>query len=168
MNFLNDLGINFSKEPKEVQEIRKMIAESESKREALIQALVEEENRILGKNAEEFKKIGEYVFNNYEHLKENGLADACKESYDLVKASEGELKDIAEKKDDIVKRYAQEIDILSKRLESFVPAQEEVNPNVNDPAGPAAQNGPVTFCPNCGAKNAEGAKFCGSCGAKIN
>lgn len=168
MNFLNDLGINFSKEPKEVQEIRKMIAESESKREALIQALVEEENRILGKNNEEFKKIGEYVFNNYEHLKENGLADACKESYDLVKASEGELKDIAEKKDDIVKRYAQEIEILSKRLESFVPAQEEVNQNVNDPAGQRVDNGLVTFCPNCGAKNAEGAKFCGSCGAKIN
>lgn len=168
MNFLNDLGINFSKEPKEVQEIRKMIAESESKREALIQALVEEENRILGKNNEEFKKIGEYVFNNYEHLKENGLADACKESYDLVKASEGELKDIAEKKDDIVKRYAQEIEILSKRLESFVPAQEEVNQNVNDPAGQSVDNGLVTFCPNCGAKNAEGAKFCGSCGAKIN
>ena len=168
MNFLNDLGINFSKEPKEVQEIRKMIAESESKREALIQALVEEENRILGKNNEEFKKIGEYVFNNYEHLKENGLADACKESYDLVKASESELKDIAEKKVDIVKRYDQEIEILAKRLESFQPAQAEVNQNVNNPAGPEVDNGPVSFCPNCGAKNAKGAKFCGSCGAKIN
>ena len=168
MNFLNDLGINFSKEPKEVQEIRKMIAESEDKREALIQALVEEENRILNQNNEEFKKIGEYVFNHYDQLKENGLADACKESYDFVKASEDELKDIAKKKEDIVERYDQEIEILAKRLETFKPAEAEVNQDSNNPEAQEAYDGPVSFCPNCGAKNAEGAKFCGSCGAKLN
>ena len=32
------------------------------------------------------------------------------------------------------------------------------------PADPAA--GPVKFCPNCGAKLAEGAKFCPECGTK--
>ena len=40
MSFLNDLGINFSKEPKEVQEVKKMIAASEDKREALILSLI--------------------------------------------------------------------------------------------------------------------------------
>jgi hypothetical protein len=37
-------------------------------------------------------------------------------------------------------------------------------PVAETPAAPAA--GPVKFCPNCGAKLADGAKFCPECGTK--
>ena len=162
MSILNELGLNFSKESKEIQELKKMVAENEGKRDTLIQALVQEKNNILAKNAEEFKKIGEYVYNNYESLKEKGLGQACKESYDYVKGSETALKDLDAKKEEIIQRYDQELNILKTRLANMLTEQ-----NQNKQAGGnSAAN--VIYCPSCGAKNEAGAQFCGSCGGRIN
>lgn len=167
MSIFKDLGINFSKEPKEVQETKRLIKESEDKRDALIQSLAQEEDRIINSNKEHFIAIGEYVYNNYEAVKSKGFAQEIEENYNFIKDNEEKLKDISAKKDDVRKRYDDEIDILKLNLKNYEEQQRQQE----------AQKAPVQevefiesdfqFCHNCGTRNTIEAKFCGNCGAKL-
>lgn len=56
-----------------------------------------------------------------------------------------------------------EAELAAAKAMEYQAAGAAAAPVAEEPA-PAA--GPVKFCPNCGAKLAEGAKFCPECGTK--
>lgn len=170
MSIFKDLGINFSKEPKEIQETKKLIKESEDKRDALVQALNQEEDRIIASNKEHFIIIGEYVYNNYHDVKTSGFSEEVEKSYQFIKDNEEKLKSIALQKEDVKKRYDGEIDILRLNLKKF--EAEQVQQQVQQEPAPFEEEpiiveGDVKFCHNCGTKNNIGAKFCANCGVNI-
>lgn len=169
MSIFKDLGINFSKEPKEVQETKRLIKESEDKRDALIQSLVQEEDRIIASNKEHFIAIGEYVYNNYDKVKSSGFAQEVEDNYNFIKENEEKLKEISVKKDDVNKRYNDEIDILRLNLKNYEEQQRQEESQKAQAANQvefAESDG--KFCSNCGAKNTLEARFCGNCGAKLD
>lgn len=173
MSFFKELGLNFSKEPKEVQETKRLIKESEDKRDALIQALAQEEQRILSSNTEHFTEMGKFVYENYSNVKANGFKEELQAGYDFVKENEEKLAELTRKKEDVMKRYNDEIDILKLNLQNM--EEEHAKKQAANAPAPAPNqdnnvevNNEVKFCPNCGTKNADAAKFCGNCGAKLD
>lgn len=167
MSIFKELGFNFSKEPKEVQETRKLIKESEDKRDALIQSLVQEEQRIIDSNKEHFISIGEYIYNNYENVKTNGFSKEIEDNYNFIKENEDKLKEISTKKDDVSKRYNEEIDILKLNLKNYEEQQKQEEAQSSTAQEVEVVEGEAKFCHNCGTKNTIEARFCGNCGAKL-
>ncbi|MDO5717212.1 MAG: zinc ribbon domain-containing protein [Tissierellia bacterium] len=158
MSLLDDLGLSFKKSPEEkkIEETRKLIRQSEEKRNALLSALKEEEQKILESSDEVYKKMGNYIHSRIADVKSSGLMNDQMEVFvKIIEENKEKIVALAEKKDSINARYGEEIDIL----EASMPTQPKVEEKVENPR--------KKDCPNCGKANEADASFCGNCGTKL-
>lgn len=166
-NFLKDLGINFSKDPVSQKEAaaRKQIKDSEQKRDALLDALDSTSSKIELQNKDFFEKIGRVIYDEKINLKDVGINNAeIETSIAEIKKNDEELKDIDSKRQNIIERYNEEIEILKSAIVEETP----VDPNLNDETKNVTQvDEPGVVCQDCGNINPNGSIFCSKCGTKL-
>lgn len=166
-NFLKDLGLNFSKDPETQREnaARKQIRDSEQKRDSLVDALNESVTKIELENRNFFEAIGRIIYERSIDLKNAGLNNAeIETAVNEIKKNEEELQELDKKREGIIQRYNEEIEILR----SAITSETKVDPNFNNSTtGNAVPNQNLAFCPECGAANPEGSIFCSKCGTKL-
>lgn len=167
-NFLKDLGLNFSKDPETQKEsaARKQIKDSEQKRDSLVDALNESVSKIEHENKNFFEAIGRIIYEKSEELKNSNLNSAeIETAINEIKKNEEELNELDKKREGIIERYNEEIEILKSAISS----QTKVDPNFNNPEvqNNEAPDKNLIFCHECGAANPEGSIFCSKCGTKL-
>ena len=88
----------------------------------------------------------------------------CEERFQQLKKNEEELQELDKKREGIIQRYNEEIEILR----SAITSETKIDPNFNNSTtGNAVPNQNLAFCPECGAANPEGSIFCSKCGTKL-
>lgn len=166
-NFLKDLGINFSKDPVTQKEAaaKKQIKDSEQKRDALIDALNSTASRIELQNRDFFEKIGRVVYDEKISLKNAGINNTeIETALDEIKKNDEELKEIDTKRQNIIDRYNEEIEILKSAIVEETP----VDPNFNEQSKNYTEVDDLGIvCEECGNLNPTGSVFCSKCGTKL-
>ncbi len=104
--------------------------------------------------AEEWKKIGEFYYNLFASGGESGVAPEVLEACESAKAHL-----------DAAAEAQAEIDRIKAEKEAEEQARAAAY-EAEKAAAESAASGTIT-CPECGAAVAEGKKFCGECGTKI-
>lgn len=166
-NFFKDLGINFSKDPVSQKEAaaRKQIKDSEQKRDALIDALDSTSSKIELQNRDFFEKIGRVIYDEKINLKDAGINNVeIETAISEIKKNDEELKEIDSKRQSIIERYDEEIEILKSAIEKETPVdpnfkEENKNTTKIDDLG--------IICEECGNVNKNDSRFCSNCGNKL-
>ncbi|MDD7761347.1 MAG: zinc ribbon domain-containing protein [Firmicutes bacterium] len=162
MSLFEELGLKFGKDPN--SETKKLIQDSEKKRDALLSALDQEEQRLNMADNEEFEAIGRYFYLNRDELAVKGiLLEEVNPKFESIMENANKREELKAKRESVVSRYSEEIDILKSSMvveEAPNKPEEEI----------VIEDAPYTgsFCPNCGAPVKEGINFCGACGTKLN
>lgn len=131
---------------------------------------VNSEKNLAG---EELKKIGTYYYEKFASGEEMDPAiaeflQAAKEHYDAAEAAQAEIEKIRlENEAEKAAAEAQRAE-AQKAEAQMAEAQMAAAQAAETPIAPAAPaaSGEI-ICPNCGASNASGIKFCGECGTKL-
>ena len=114
-----------------------------------------------------FDKLGDTLMTATKEVgqKAKGMSDLAKLQYEL-KCKEDDLKKEFERLGR--KYYQQNKDVVPEEdLESFEDIEIIMN-RINDLNEEILEKKGAKACPRCGAKVAENATYCSSCGAKIN
>ncbi len=114
-----------------------------------------------------FDKLGDTLMTATKEVgqKAKGMSDLAKLQYEL-KCKEDDLKKEFERLGR--KYYQQNKDVVPEEdLESFEDIEIIMN-RINDLNGEILEKKGAKACPRCGARVAENATYCSSCGAKLN
>lgn len=114
-----------------------------------------------------FDKLGDTLMTATKEVgqKAKGMSDLAKLQYEL-KCKEDDLKKEFERLGR--KYYQQNKDVVPEEdLESFEDIEIIMN-RINDLNGEILEKKGAKACPRCGAKVAENATYCSSCGTKLN
>lgn len=114
-----------------------------------------------------FDKLGDTLMTATKEVgqKAKGMSDLAKLQYEL-KCKEDDLKKEFERLGR--KYYQQNKDVVPEEdLESFEDIEIIMN-RINDLNGEILEKKGAKACPRCGAKVAENAAYCSSCGTKLN
>ncbi|MCI6609302.1 MAG: zinc ribbon domain-containing protein [Ezakiella sp.] len=166
-NFFKDLGINFSKDPETQKEAlaKKQIKDSEEKMNFLLDALNETAKKIAGQNKECFEIIGRIIYNGNIDFSAIGFDDAeIKKAFESIKKNDEELDNLEQKKNSIIERYTDEIEILKSAIRDEAPEEKTEAKNGDKADGVKTD---VIYCAECGAEQPMGAIFCSKCGNKL-
>lgn len=148
----------------EKQQKIQLIKDSKEKLHYLIKSLDDAVESEVNKKGELLKTLGDFSFDAIKSCVDNGQTDLVKElfknSADDVLSVFNDINEINQeidsydkKKDEIKKRYDEEIEILSLGLDL-----DEESHDVQEI---------VEVCPKCKRELKPGATFCGYCGKKI-
>lgn len=158
MDFLSKLGIG---EPEEVRNNKKLIKQTEQKQAQLLKSIDIDIDRLNSEISTIFAEIGQKVaeecLNNGKDTIEKSLIMNFIED---IQAKKELIKNHEIKKEDIKKRYGEELDILRKLI------PEENKANVNSEGNESVAES-KEVCPECGAVRGKEALFCISCGHKF-